>query len=136
MDVGLVFSSLAAGFVKLSLHSGVATGEALDSKVFSLVIGKTELVFGAGEGIFNLLQVSDRAIYLINGCLELLTGDAVVASKGILEGYELVFEVGDIHTLATGKAQLLFITNRVLAAFTSSMMMERKNCGRMTNILG
>lgn len=80
------------GLVKLGLHSGIATRESLDGKVVCLVVGKAQVVLRADEGILDLLEMGNGLVYLVNGCLELLAGKAVVAPEGILEGFQLPTE--------------------------------------------
>ena len=88
LDLWYIFLPVLTSLVELSLHRGVATGEALDGKVVGLVVGKAQVVLRADEGLLDFLEMGNGLVYLVDGGLELLAGKAVVAPEGILEGFQ------------------------------------------------
>ena len=75
-------------------------------------------------------------VYLVDGGLELLASEAIVATEGVLESQKLVLKVGDIHALTASNHQLALVVHSFFAAFTKRVMIALKNWGRMTYILG
>lgn len=62
---------------------GIIKGE-----MVSLVVGEAEVAIGAEEGVFGLLQVSDRLVDFVDRGLELFAGEVVVAGKPGFEGVQ------------------------------------------------
>ena len=50
----------------------------------------------------------------VDGGLELLAGQTIVAAEGLLEGIQLAFEVGYVHALAAGDLQFFLDAYRLL----------------------
>lgn len=114
LDFRFLSLVLLTGFVKLGFHRGVATGEPFDGEVVGLVVGQAQVVFGADEGVLDLLEMGNGLVYLVDRGLELLAGEAIVAAEGVFESQELVFKVGDIHALAAGNRKLALVVHRLL----------------------
>lgn len=114
LDLGFLSLILLTGFVKLSFHRGVAAGEPFDGEVVGLVVGQAQVVFGADKGVLDLLEMGNGLVDLIDGGLELLAGEAIVAAKGVLESQKLVLKVGDIHALTAGNRKLALIVHCLL----------------------
>ena len=50
--------------------------------------------------------MGDGFVNFLDGGLEFLAGETVVAAKGILEGVELALEIAEVDGLALGNGQL------------------------------
>ena len=59
---------------ELLVHRFVALGEFLDGEGIGLVVRQAEVVFGADQGVLDLLQVRDGLVDFVDGGLELLAG--------------------------------------------------------------
>ena len=102
------------GLGELLGHRFVALGELLDGEGVGLVVRQAEVVFGADQGVLDLLQVRDGLVDFVDGGLELLAGQTVIAAEGLLEGIQLAFEMGHVHALAAGDLQFFLDADRLL----------------------
>ena len=102
------------GLGELLRHRLVALGELLDGKGIGLVVRQAEVVFGADQGVLDLLKVRDGLVDFVDGGLELLAGQTVIAAEGLLERIQLAFEMGHVHALAAGDLQFFLDADRLL----------------------
>lgn len=123
-------------FLKFLFHSRVVVCKLLYCQSVCLVVGKAEVALRAYEGLFYLLQVSYRLVYLVDCRLELLARKAVVVGKLLLEVVETALKVGYVYRLAARNGQLALILYALFDVCTSSVISGMKNCGRMTYIFG
>ena len=75
---------------------------------------QAEVVFGADQGVLDLLQVRDGLVDFVDGGLELLAGQTVIAAEGLLERVQLAFEMGHVHALAASDFQFFLDAYRLL----------------------
>ena len=102
------------GLGELLGHRFVALGEFLDGEGVGLVVRQAEVVFGADQGVLDLLQVRDGLVDFVDGGLELLAGQTVIAAEGLLERIQLAFEMGHVHALTAGDLQFFLDSYRLL----------------------
>lgn len=123
-------------FLKFLFHCRVVVCKFLYRQAVCLVVGKAEVALGAYKGLFYLLQVSYRLVYLVDCRLELLARKAVVVGKLLFEVVEAALKVGYVYRLTAGNGKLTLILYALFEVCTSSVISGMKNCGRMTYILG
>ena len=85
--MSLLFLRLAfsIGFLKGSLHRGVATRQTLDGQTLCLVVRQSQIILRREQRILGLLQVRDGLIDLFDRRLELSACNVVIARKAGLE---------------------------------------------------
>ncbi len=64
--------------IELLLHGRIVASQFLDGQILCLVVGQTEVVLRSYQGILDFLQVGNGLVNLVNGGLELLTGQTIV----------------------------------------------------------
>ena len=55
-------------------------------------------------------------VYLVDGGLELLASEAIVAAEGVFESFQLALEVGHIDALATCDCKLALVVYGLLGS--------------------
>ena len=64
---------IAVQLGEFGLHGGVVACQAFDAQVLRLVVGQSQIVFRFGEILFDLLEMFDGLIDLLNGLAKFLT---------------------------------------------------------------
>ena len=99
---------LIADVGEFGRHGGVSAGQLLDRNVLGLVVGEAQIVVSTNQGVFGFLQGKNRLVDLIDGGLEAAAGEIGVAGEVVLEGFQLILEIGDVDVLGFHQGELCF----------------------------
>ena len=110
----LLLGLLGAGLFDAGLHCRVVVGELADGQVIGLVVRRRQVVGGDPEALLDLREGLDGRVDALDGLVVLLLRVGDVLGEAVLEGEELVLELGEVHALVLRHGELLLVGEGLL----------------------
>ena len=98
-------------FLQLTLKRRTVFCEPFHRQIFSLVIGKSEVILTIDQIVLGLLEGRDTLVDFLDGIRKTLRGKAVVASELFLEILKLLTKSLKIDVLGSYRCKLLAVGN-------------------------